>query len=116
MCLRNGSGHSNISVKNAIKEHVIGGTPTGMPEIFISYRREDAEHAAGRLLKRFERDSSHDIPFMNVDKLKVGSDFARELNRQLHNEVLLRALGYDDTAPRRMTTHVPIDGDPPKVS
>jgi hypothetical protein len=39
-----------------------------MPRIFISYRREDSEHIAGRLYDRLHAHFGRDNVFMDIDR------------------------------------------------
>ena len=44
--------------------------------IFISYRRQDASHLAGRLYDRLAEDAGEAQIFMDVDTIDLGRDFA----------------------------------------
>ena len=62
--------------------------------IFISYRREDSQHAAGRLVDRLERSFGRDQVFMDVDAIEPGLDFVDVLDQKLANcDVLLALIG-----------------------
>jgi hypothetical protein len=50
-----------------------------MAGIFVSYRRDDSRHAAGRLEKIFPREQ----PFMDIDTIEPGVDFLRVINAKL---------------------------------
>ena len=56
-----------------------------MARIFISYRREDTEHAAARLYRRLELDIPPELLFMDIDNLKLGHDFATALDVHLND-------------------------------
>ncbi|HVY87840.1 MAG TPA: TIR domain-containing protein [Hyphomonadaceae bacterium] len=65
-----------------------------MPKIFISYRREDADHQADRLhaaLKRVVRNPEQDI-FIDIDNIPVGVDFVDHLDKKVAQCDLLLAL------------------------
>ena len=51
-------------------------------QVFVSYRREDSPHAAGRLVDRLDE---HFKLFIDVDRIRPGADFtswsARRLTR-----------------------------------
>jgi formylglycine-generating enzyme required for sulfatase activity len=67
-----------------------------MPKIFISYRREDSKHVAGRLheaLKRHVRDPRRDI-FIDIDNIPVGVDFIQHLDSKVAEcDVLFALIG-----------------------
>ena len=50
-----------------------------MGGIFISYRRDDSRHAAGRLVDRLAAVYRADQLFMDVDNIDLGLDFAKVL-------------------------------------
>jgi hypothetical protein len=86
----------------------MGGVPmtTG---IFISYRREDAAHAAGRLVDRLEKTYQRDQIFMDIDNIEPGVDFAKALSEKVQGcDVLLAIIGpnwldvTDDDGHRRL--------------
>ena len=58
-----------------------------MPEIFISYRREDAVAHAGRLYDRLAGHFGAKHVFMDIDTIKPGEDFV---------EVLEKTVGWCD--------------------
>lgn len=63
-------------------------------KIFINYRREDAQHAAGRLYDAFEGEFSREQLFIDIDHIEEGSDFADVLQRQVAQcDVLLAVIG-----------------------
>jgi hypothetical protein len=62
--------------------------------IFISYRREDAANAAGRLYDRLNAHYGADHLFIDVDKIAGGVDFVTELDKTLaETDVLLAVIG-----------------------
>ncbi len=62
--------------------------------IFISYRRDDAKHAAGRLVDRLVAAVGRDKLFMDVDNIEPGLDFIKVLNDQVARaDVLLALIG-----------------------
>jgi hypothetical protein len=50
-------------------------TGLAVPGIFISYRRDDSRHAAGRLLDRLRQTYQPDQLFLDVDHVVPGMDF-----------------------------------------
>jgi hypothetical protein len=78
-------------------------------DVFISYRREDAEAAAGRLYDTLSPRFGDDHVFMDVDAIPLGVDFTKEINRQVEScDVLIALLGTawlsvtDDEGERRL--------------
>jgi len=51
--------------------------------IFVSYRRDDSRHAAGRLLDRLRQTYEPHQLFMDVDNVAPGLDFAKVLEEQV---------------------------------
>jgi hypothetical protein len=54
-----------------------------MTGIFINYRREDAPGVAGRLYDHLARSFSHGEIFIDVDAMKPGLDFVKQLDSQV---------------------------------
>ena len=54
-----------------------------MSEIFISYRRDDNSHAAGRLYSELSRFVPRDRIFMDVDAIPPGADFVEVLEEKV---------------------------------
>ena len=50
-----------------------------MGEIFISYRRADSNHIAGRIYDRLAGISGRTVFFKDVDNIRFGTDFRRTL-------------------------------------
>ena len=68
--------------------------------VFISYRREDAGDAAGRLYDYLEAGLGTGTAFKDVDSIPAGSDFRDHLERSLANcKVFLLLLGDGWTGP-----------------
>lgn len=62
--------------------------------IFISYRRDDSRHAAGRILDALAQDHPRSSLFMDVDNIALGFDFRKELDKRLkHCEIMLVVIG-----------------------
>jgi len=62
--------------------------------IFISYRRDDAKHAAGRLVDRLAKTYARSQLFMDVDGIEPGLDFERVLSEKVEAcDVLLAVIG-----------------------
>jgi hypothetical protein len=65
-----------------------------MAGIFINYRRDDAPGVAGRLFDYLATKFSHGDLFMDVDAMKPGMDFAKQLDNQVAQcRVLLAVIG-----------------------
>jgi hypothetical protein len=65
-----------------------------MAGIFINYRRDDAAGAAGRLFDHLAKRFSRRKLFMDVDTIKPGIDFVRQLDAQIAQcDVLLAVIG-----------------------
>src|ERR1700722_12261445 len=80
-----------------------------MAGIFINYRRDDAPGVAGRLFDYLAGRFSKNDLFMDVDAMKPGVDFAKQLDNQVsHCRVLLAVIGphwldaKDKTGARRL--------------
>src|SRR5215475_2478142 len=77
--------------------------------IFVSYRREDSEHLAGRLYDRLADRFGEGQVFMDVDTIELGVDFGEEIVRAVARcKVLLAVIGpgwltaADERGPRRL--------------
>src|SRR5580704_10289111 len=80
-----------------------------MARIFINYRRDDTQGVAGRLFDHLALNYSRDELFMDVDAMKPGLDFAKQLDAQVSQcHVLLATLpphpldAHDLTPTRRL--------------
>jgi hypothetical protein len=80
-----------------------------MAGIFINYRRDDAPGVAGRLFDHLAARFAKDNLFMDVDAMKPGIDFAKQLDTQVSQcRVLLAVIGphwldaKDKTGARRL--------------
>jgi hypothetical protein len=63
-------------------------------KVFISYRRDDAGHAAGRVHDRLEREFGGDLLFMDVAAIPLGRDFTKVLRDEVAKcDVLLALIG-----------------------
>ena len=62
--------------------------------IFISYRRQETSHLAGRLYDRLANRIGDDQVFMDVDTIELGVDFAQVINEAVSTcAVLLAVIG-----------------------
>ena len=69
-----------------------------MPKIFISYRRQDKAAAAnaGRLYDRLIAKFGEASVFMDVDKLRAGTDFVNDINQKVGEcDCLVAMIGED---------------------
>ena len=65
-----------------------------MNKVFISYRRDDSQDAAGRICDRLSKEFGHDTVFMDVDNLPIGCDFREHLrNSVLQCDIFLAVIG-----------------------
>lgn len=72
--------------------------------IFLSYRREDSRHVAGRLADRLRQQFDRAQVFMDVETIEPGADFAREVAAAVGScDVLLALIGPRWLAPDRRT-------------
>lgn len=53
-----------------------------MAGIFISYRREDSRHAAGRLVDRLAQVFPREQLFMDIDAIEPGLDFLKVVDAE----------------------------------
>jgi hypothetical protein len=63
-----------------------------MAGVFISYRRDDSDVAAGRLADDLSEIVGPDSIFRDVDKLEPGEDYEDALDRALDSRVALIAI------------------------
>src|SRR5262245_27035916 len=69
--------------------------------IFISYRRDDSRHAAGRLVDRLAQMFPREQLFMDVDAIEPGLDFEKVINAKLAAcDVMLAVVGPNWAASR----------------
>jgi hypothetical protein len=67
-----------------------------MPRIFLSYRREDSEHAAGRIFDRLVVHFGRDSVFMDVDTIPFGVDFRKHIADAVGQcDLVLAIIGKD---------------------
>jgi hypothetical protein len=65
-----------------------------MAGIFINYRRDDAPGVAGRLFDRLSKNFSQSEMFIDVDTMKPGLDFVKQLDEQVSRcDVVLAVIG-----------------------
>jgi hypothetical protein len=65
-----------------------------MAGIFINYRRDDSRGLAGRLSDHLRRTFGQDAVFMDVDAMKPGFDFVKQLDAQVAQcDVVLAIIG-----------------------
>ena len=65
-----------------------------MSGIFINYRRDDAPGVAGRLYDHLAKNFSRRDLFIDVDAIKPGRDFVKQLDAQVSQcDVLLALIG-----------------------
>jgi len=65
-----------------------------MAGIFVNYRRDDAPGVAGRLFDRLSMNFAQSEMFMDVDAMKPGLDFVKQLDEQVSKcSVMLAIIG-----------------------
>ncbi|MGZ5724850.1 MAG: toll/interleukin-1 receptor domain-containing protein [Caldimonas sp.] len=78
-----------------------------MAEIFLSYRRQDSQSAAGRLADRLTEHFSPARVFRDHDSIAAGDDFVESIRRSVESSTVLlvvlgpRWLGASDASGRR---------------
>jgi hypothetical protein len=73
---------------------VTPATGTGSGRVFLSYRREDTRHLAGRVYDRLADRFGHARIFMDVDSIEPGADFAAAIENAVAScNVLLALIG-----------------------
>jgi hypothetical protein len=69
-----------------------GGKMSG--QIFISYRRDDASHPAGRLYDQLVQKFPRSRIFMDIDNLDLGEDFAETIEKSVGScDILVAVIG-----------------------
>lgn len=62
--------------------------------VFVSYRRGDAAHAAGRLVERLGQVFRRDQLFLDIDAIEPGIDFVKTISENVQScEVLIAVIG-----------------------
>lgn len=61
-------------------------------KIFISYRRSDARHIAGRMYDRLAQEFGDDEIFFDVDSIPVGVDFRSHITGSLKDSAVVLAI------------------------
>jgi hypothetical protein len=81
--------------------------------IFLSYRREDTRHVAGRLADRLNSRFGAGTVFMDVDVIELGADFTKAIATEVAAcHVLIALIGQDWLTPGKRTGQPRIfDGD-----
>jgi hypothetical protein len=63
-----------------------------MKKVFVSYRREDSQHQAGRLYDRLVNEFGVDNLFYDVESIEAGADWQRLIDERLDDSDVLIAL------------------------
>lgn len=72
--------------------------------IFLSYRREDTRHVAGRLADRLNSRFGAGTVFMDVDAVELGADFTKAIASEVAAcHVLIALIGQDWLTPSKRT-------------
>jgi outer membrane protein assembly factor BamB len=75
-----------------------GSTLAAPGRIFLSYRREETQHLAGRLADRLVEHFGESQVFMDIDSIPPGVDFAEAIQRAVSGcDVLLALIGREWT-------------------
>ncbi len=65
-----------------------------MSKLFISYRRDDSADVAGRLHEKLEGHFGRGSVFMDIDAMRLGLDFRKQLTDAVNQcDVLLAVIG-----------------------
>lgn len=71
-----------------------GGAPARAGGVFLSYRRDETEHVAGRLADRLGTVFGEDRVFIDVDSIPPGEDFVEAIQQAVRQaDVLLALIG-----------------------
>jgi hypothetical protein len=62
------------------------------PGVFISYRRQDTPHLAGRLYDRLQEHFGQERVFMDVDSIEPGLDFGRVIEDAVSSSAVMLVL------------------------
>jgi hypothetical protein len=80
-------------VAEASRDILVNHRPQG-GGIFVSYRRQETSHFAGRLCDRLARDFRENLVFIDVDAIRPGTDFLQAIGEGLWtSDVLLAIIG-----------------------
>jgi TIR domain len=64
------------------------------PSLFISYRRHDSAGYSGRVHDRLQREFGHNLLFMDVDSIPLGTNFIKVLGEEIAKcDALLAVIG-----------------------
>jgi hypothetical protein len=66
--------------------------PATKPKLFISYRRDDSSYAAGVIADRLASHFGKDRVIFDVDSIRLGHDFAEQIDREIKSCDLLIAI------------------------
>jgi len=66
--------------------------PTAATKIFLSYRREDTKHVAGRIFDRLAQEFGEKEVFFDVDTIPIGVDFRSHVTSSIEDSAVLIAL------------------------
>jgi hypothetical protein len=72
-----------------------GAYPPPSPKgtkIFISYRREDTRHVAGRIFDYLKKEFSEQELFFDVESIPIGADFRMHINTRLEESAAVLAI------------------------
>jgi hypothetical protein len=88
-----------------------------MPDIFISYRREDASGYAGRLYDQISAHFGEDHVFMDVADIEPGSDFTETIHKKVGTcDALIALIGKNWLTARDEQDHLRLGGPEDFVS
>ena len=65
-------------------------------KVFLSYRRSDTQHAAGRLREYLDETPGIDEVFIDVEGIEAGIDYEKETDRKLYESDVCLVLMGDD--------------------
>ena len=79
------AGQVGLPKPTAARRKAQGNPPAlaARPTLFLCYRREDSQDAAGRLHDTFVQSYGADRVFMDIDSVPLGVDFVEHVSRQI---------------------------------
>jgi hypothetical protein len=88
-----------------------------MPNILISYRREDSDAIAGRIRDRLANHFGDEHVFMDIDNIPFGTDFRQHVqNALMKNDLVLAIIGPKWMGPTRGgAARIQAEADPVRV-
>ena len=87
-----------------------------MPNIMISYRRDDSEAITGRIFDRLVAHYGKEAVFQDIDSVPLGVDFREHINTFLNtSDIVLAVVGPKWVGPRAGLSRLANAADPVRV-